>query len=152
MNEDGVLVQPGATVTEGERMLRALQALCDEWGCEAATEEPPDIAQREEWPPLSKLSKEGERLAAGLREGLVRLADARRKEAGEGPAAVPWFLDWAQLAVRAELLMARDGRLSELLPTFVYLVVLPASGQAEALRVAERAAQLLGDGTVRQGA
>jgi hypothetical protein len=142
--ELGVLAQPEQT--EGERLLHALGELCEEPGNGALRKEPYDAALSAEWPPISMPSKEDEQLVVGLRTGLERLADSRRQKPGEGAAAVCAALDGAQLAARCDILMGQTGQLCQLLPTFAYLVVLPVSGDAEALLVAERAARLLNDG------
>jgi hypothetical protein len=143
--EFGVLAQPERT--EGERLLHALGELCGESvdGNGALREEPHDKARPAEWPPISMPSKEGEELVVGLRTGLERLADSRRQKPGEGATAVSAALDGAQLAARCDILMGQTEQLRQLLPTFAYLVVLPLSGEAEALLVADQAARLLDD-------
>jgi hypothetical protein len=88
-------------------------------------------------------TREGEQLLEGLRAALARLADSRRQEPGDGAAAVCAVLDGAQLAARCSILLGRTDELRSELPGFVYLAVLSVSGEAEALRLAQRAAQLL---------
>jgi hypothetical protein len=147
-----VRAHPGTEPTEGERLLRALGELCDEPAYRASGEEPHDAAPSQAgWPPISMPSKEDERFVVGLRTGLARLADSRRQKPGEGATSVVAALDGAQLAARCDILMGQTAQLRQLLPTFAYLVVLPVSGEAEALHVAERATRLLSNGEQPHG-
>ena len=143
MNENvAAAAGPGTQVTEGERLLRRLRDLCEEHSC-GAGEESRHAVDSEEWPPLSMLSDEDKHVATELREGLARLADALRRDAGAASGSLAWVLDGAQSAARNYLLCGREQQLIELLPSFAYLVVLQVSGPSEALGVAERATELL---------
>jgi hypothetical protein len=90
------------------------------------------------------LSEEDEHLVAELWEGLASLAGSRRAQPRLAPA-VQGALDGAEFVVRGAILTARPGRLPQLLPSFVFLVMLPISGKPEALRVSRRAARLLAE-------
>ena len=68
------------------------------------------------------------------------------RAAREERAAVQGALKRAELVVRGELLRGEGERLAALLPSFAFLVVLPLLGKGEALRISERAAELLDSG------
>lgn len=93
--------------------------------------------------PFDSLGPEDERLIATARQSLARLAsalEARRRE-GIPEIAVPAMLTGAELVMRSEL--ARGGRLSALMPSFVYLVALPTVDQDEALELSRRTSELI---------
>lgn len=133
----------GTLPTEGERLLRALNSLCEEHGHGAGGSWYDDAGRCEGWPPLSMLNRDDEQMVTALGAGLARLADAHGGEVGPASASLSWVLEGAQSAARNYLLCGRKGPLIELLPTFAYLVVLQVSGPSEARGVAERATELL---------
>ena len=57
--------------------------------------------------------------------------------------ALQGALDGAEFVVRGDILLGQSARLSQRLPSFVFLVLLPLLGKPEALRAADRAARLL---------
>lgn len=120
--------------------LGSLRRLGDELGAPAPVER---LGRSQKWPPISMEREDDEALLIGFREGLERLADARRREPGEAEPAIRAVLDGAQLAARCEILNGRREKLRRLLPTFAYLVVLPVAAEGEADRVAERAERLI---------
>jgi hypothetical protein len=121
-------------------LLEALSELCAETGRGPAAEEAPAGESAAEALQTVRLSSEDEALVAGLRAGLTRLAGVGRSEPR---AAVRGALDGAEFVARGELIVGHRARLSDLLPSFVFLVLLPLNGSAEALRLSERAARLL---------
>lgn len=139
----------GLEAVERRRLLRALVELCDEV-CAAEPREPArdgDVIP-EAWRPAAVLGSDDEELVAGLRFGLGRLATGVGSGgAGQVATAVRRRLDGAEFVMRREIMMGQGERLPRLLPSFVFLVVLPLLGHAEALRVSERAARLLGVAT-----
>jgi hypothetical protein len=94
----------------------------------------------------SSLGDDDEQLVTELRAGLATLARSCRGEPVDSAAAVRGALDGAEFVVRGDLLSGRGARLPQLLPSFVFLVLLPLLGKPEALRAAERAARLLDRG------
>jgi hypothetical protein len=131
---------------ERKRLLRVLSDLSDGKGRDAR-------AQRRQAeglatvPPLDpRLGDDDEQLVTDLRAGLAMLARSRQSEPVDSAAAVQGALDGAEFVVRGDLLSGRGARLPQLLPSFVFLVLLPLLGKPEALRAAERAARLLDRG------
>jgi hypothetical protein len=98
------------------------------------------------WLPGAMPSREDERLVEALRAGLGRLASAAKSRRG-GPvnsvASQRRRLDGVEFEIRRKILLGERGRLPQLMPGFVFLVLLPLLGHAEALDVSERASQLL---------
>ena len=135
---------PGTTVAEGQRLLRALRELCEE-SDNVMLEEAGHPEPKDGWPPPSPLDSVGEDLAKELRAGLAGLALHRRRGNGRWPPTLECILDGAQMAARMELQRGEPGGLCALLPTYAYLVVLQVADDATAISVAERAAQLLDD-------
>jgi hypothetical protein len=138
-----VACRPASERTEPAQVLRILGDLCDEFATEARAGEPapdrelPVAAQR-----LStRLSTEEEELVSGLKAGLARLAGPSQGGPVE-TVAVRAALDGAEFVARGDILTGQR-RLPQLLPSFAFLAVLPQMGKAQALRVAERAAQLI---------
>jgi hypothetical protein len=137
----------GLEGVERRRLLLALGELCNEV-CQAPREEeeePHGNVLPEAWRPDAALGSEDEKLVAGLKSCLGRLASAARSGRGEPvqAAAVRRRLDGAEFVMRREIMMGQGERLPKLLPSFVFLVVLPLLGHAEALHLSERAARLL---------
>jgi hypothetical protein len=137
---------PALKGIERKRLLRVLSDLSDGEGNAAR-------AQRREDEGLAsnpsfdvRLGEDDERLVTELRAALAKLAGLRQGEPAEMTAAVRGALDGAEFVVRGDLLLGRSTRLPQLLPSFVFLVMLPLLGKPEALRAAERAARLLDRG------
>jgi hypothetical protein len=128
-------------------LLEALSELCAEIGRDSVAEEAPAGESAAEQLRTVRLSSEDEAFVAGLRAGLTRLAGVGRSEPR---AAVRGALDGAEFVARGELMVGHRARLPQMLPGFVFLVLLPLSGSAEALRLSERAASLL-KGTAASG-
>lgn len=131
---------------EADLVLRALAQLGDELGGAELGAETDQLSQSQEWPPITMPREEDEVLLARFRAGLARLAESLRRRPGEGDHAVRAVLDGAQLTIRTDILTGHRKDLPELLPSFAYLVVLSVADEAQAQRVAERAAQLMEEG------
>jgi hypothetical protein len=128
---------PALKGTERKRLLRVLSDLSDGEG------NPARARRREAEGLTARLEENDEQLVTEIRAGLARLAGMRQGEPAEATAAVRGALDGAEFVVRGDLLLGRSARLPQLLPSFVFLVLLPLLGKPEALRAAERAARLL---------
>jgi hypothetical protein len=135
----------GLEGVERRRLLLALGELCNEVCQGPREEEPHGKVLPEAWRPHAEMGIEDEKLVAGLKSCLGRLASAARSGRGEPvqAAAVRRRLDGAEFVMRREIMMGQGERLPQLLPSFVFLVVLPLLGHTEALHLSERAAQLL---------
>lgn len=131
---------------ERKRLLRVLSDLSDVDGDQARAQRRQAEALVAERPLDAMLGEEDEQLVAELRAGLAQLAVLRPGEPVEGVVAVQGALDGAEFVVRGDILSGQSARLPQLLPSFVFLVLLPLLGKSEALRVAERAARLLDRG------
>jgi hypothetical protein len=132
---------------ESERLLRALGQLCDEIRHGTREEEPRVDPRVGPWRPAAMSGTEGEQLVVGLTAALGRLVSAarsRRGEAVEEIAMVRRRLDGAEFVMRRQILIAGGERLPQLVPSLVFLILLPLLGHAEALRACERIACLLG--------
>lgn len=134
----------GLEAVERRRLLRALEKLCDEV-CHGTREvDRHSEVLPEAWRPAAAIGSEDEKLVAELKSSLGRLAGGVRPGRGHAEAAVRRRLDGAEFVMRREIMMGQGERLPRLLPSFVFLVLLPHLGHAEALDASERAARLLG--------
>jgi hypothetical protein len=90
------------------------------------------------------LSPEDEVLSRRVREGLARIATACGFTA-EGPHSqvVLIALDGAEMALRGELVGGNPEQLLQLMPSLVFLVVLPLVDQDRALALSHRTAELI---------
>lgn len=92
------------------------------------------------------LSPEDELLVAAARRSLIRLAASLLAE--HSPAILDTslraLLDGSELVMRSEL--AAGNSLLPLMPSFVYLIVLPMLSQDEAVALSRRTASLLEEG------
>jgi hypothetical protein len=133
--EDG----PQAIGAERARWLQALVDLCAD-----RPQAEPDRMPLADGPRLAApLGLEDDRLLSSLRTGLKQLAGSGPEPLEDSESALRAALDGAELVARGEILSGERRRLSDLLPSFAFLVVLPRSGTAEALRVATRASHLV---------
>lgn len=85
-----------------------------------------------------------------LRQALAALAASARALAEppideRGERAVRAALDGAELLSYSDIVTGREATIASHLPGFAFMVVLPSLGRTRALRVAERAAELLED-------
>jgi|GEM_PF-5301307 len=100
-----------------------------------------EVIDRDGWPPTSVPGRAERELLAALRVLLARVADANYAGLPTSGArrAVLAALDGAQLTARTELLHGDGGdSLRRLIPSFVYLVVLPLGEREAALRAASQ--------------
>jgi hypothetical protein len=138
--------RPALKGTERKHLLRVLSDLSDGDGNPARAQRKEAEGLAAERPLDTRLEENDEQLVTEIRAGLARLAGLRQGEPAEATAAVRGALDGAEFVVRGDLLLGRSARLPQLLPSFVFLVLLPLLGKPEALRAAERAARLLDRG------
>jgi hypothetical protein len=90
------------------------------------------------------LSAEDELWVTHLRGGLARIASTLSGGAEPPhPDAVRAALDGADLVMRGELVNGNDDWLPRLMPSFVFLVVLPIVDQDRALEISRRCAELI---------
>jgi hypothetical protein len=134
--------------TERERLLRVVGALERELGFEAPAETagPAGRLARGRFGDL--LGAEDERLVAAISEALSRLAGAVAGAVGapgEIRGATLAALDGAELVIATEIVAGHEERVAEILPGAVFLVVLPALGEAEGMRLSRRTEELLAD-------
>jgi hypothetical protein len=127
----------------------AIEALCKELGYPDA-----DGGPSEDWLRSGEAKVWGGgdgsfELAEEVREALARLAYAAQRagdaEDEESPA-VRAALDGAELLMRREIAMKRESAIGEHLPSFAFLVVIPALGRAGAMEISRRAEELLDGG------
>ncbi len=93
------------------------------------------------------LAPEEEALVAAVNEALQRIVSAVGSRSAQPPpprSAIIGALGGAELVMRAEIASGRGGRVTALVPGFAYLATLPYLGRAEALRLSQRAGELLG--------
>jgi hypothetical protein len=122
-----------------EALLRLADRLSLDLGYEAEPgprEEPGRESRRR----TRALDSEDEHLVSRLRGALAALAAEVGSEAVmEYPSkAVATALDCAELVMRGELLQGNGAQIPSLLPSFVFLVTLPVSGQDGALELARQ--------------
>jgi hypothetical protein len=135
--------QPADEDIEG-RLLSVLGQLSDqrEKGVSVAAE--PSDAHSVAGSAAIPLSPEDEHLVLALRCALADLATPANSTAAPALVSLRAALDGAEFVIRGDISGGRRARLDESIPSFVFLVLLPQSGRQEALRVAGRAAGLLG--------
>lgn len=106
--------------------------------------ERPDLG-RQEGAMGGILNSEDELLVTEMRRRLAMVAAALDGDEPEGAkeSAVGAALDGAEMVMRGELVMGNAGQLPALLPSFVFLVVLPVVDQNRALEISKRCARLL---------
>lgn len=129
--------------THGEVLLQVADQLCAELGF-AGTEVPGARSVLGVKGVMGGiLGPEDEALARRVREGLARIATALGFS-GEGPRArvVSVALDGAEMALRGELVSGKAEQLPQLMPSLVFLVVLPLVDQDRALELSARTGEL----------
>jgi hypothetical protein len=131
---------------EREALLRVADQLSIELGYDEREEVPamssPLSGGRGLMPDI--LDSEDELLASRLRQGLAKVAVAIGGNSGAIPGnAVGAALDGVEMVIRGELVRGNAGQLPALLPSFVFLVTLSVADQDRALRLSQRAAQLI---------
>lgn len=93
-------------------------------------------------------SAEEEELVAAVNAALAEIVAAVSGAAPEGeapaPSAIVAALGGAEMVTRGEIMAGQADRLPQLLPGFAYLVTLPYLGEPDAVRLSERARELLG--------
>jgi hypothetical protein len=126
-------------------LLEVLSQLCEEFGSTTCDQEDGGGLPQPGRAPATPLPSEEEQMVTGLMAGLARLIGLQQGDASATPAAAAQAaLDGAEYLARSEISVGESRRLSQLLPDLAFFVVLQRSGEDEALRVAERAALLLG--------
>jgi hypothetical protein len=137
-----VAEQPTLSRVEPPRLLAILRDLCNEIGADTIDEQQSGGRAAQEFFGRNLSGQDGQLIVA-LRAGLERLARSATVDSAQADAAVRSALDGAEFVAGGDILLGRRARLAELLPSFVFLTLLPISGKAEALRLATRAAGLL---------
>ena len=90
------------------------------------------------------LGLEDESLVSGLRRALVKVAAALDADPEDAHLnRVRFAIDSAEMATLGELMAGNASRLPRLLPSFVFMVALPVAGQDLALKLSQRAAELV---------
>jgi len=130
----------------GEVLLEVADQLCAELAFVQREEVPGARSALNERGALGQtLSPQDRSLVMGVREGLARIVAAASAGAAKHPDmnAVQIALDGAESVVRGELVSGNEDRLPRLMPSFVFLVALPAVGQDRALALSRRASELI---------
>jgi hypothetical protein len=91
------------------------------------------------------LNAEDDLLVARMRRGLANVVAAvgAGREACAPEGAVGAALDGAEMVIRGVLVSGNGAQLPELMPSFVFMVVLPVVDQDQALNLSKRTAQLM---------
>lgn len=134
---------------ERERLLWVAGALERQLGFEAPIEAPGPAGRLARGRFGDLLEAEDERLVVAISEALARLAGALaggEGARGETRGATLATLEGAELVIATEIVAGREERVAEILPGAVFLVVLPALGEAEGMRLAQRTEELLAVG------
>jgi hypothetical protein len=129
----------------GEAVLQVADELCAELGYAGTGEVAGAKSMLGLGRPMAEvLSAEDESLVTKLREALAKIAAAVGAKV-EDPHAWPvWAaLDGAEMTIRGELVYDNLERLPQLMPSLVFLVVLPVVDQDEALRLSQRTTELI---------
>jgi hypothetical protein len=132
---------------EREALLRVADELGAELGCSGSAEAPgaDSTLGGEEGPMAGILGAEDERLVGSLRRALASVAAAAAPHRGPGapPAALCAALDGAEMVIRGELVRGNGSVLVELMPSFVFMVVLAAVEQDTAIELSQRTSSLV---------
>jgi hypothetical protein len=135
---------------EREALLAVANRLSIELGYRAGEEAPyaDSTLGGDEGTLFGILDPEDELLVSRMRRALANVVAAAGGDSGGiGENAVGMTLDGIETVMRGELVSGNADRLSELLPSFVFLVTLPVVHQDRALELSRRAAQLV-EGTL----
>lgn len=90
------------------------------------------------------LGADDQALVSKMRRGLAKIGACLSSDSGTpDPAAMQAALDGAELVIRGELIRHNEDQLPKLMPSMVFLVVLPIVGQSRALRLSQRTAALV---------
>lgn len=133
---------------ERERLLRVAGSLELQLGFEASKETVGPAGRLAGGRFGDLLEDEDERLMVAISEALSRLAGAVTGgdgARGDSRGATLTTLEGAELVIATEIVAGREERVAEILPGAVFLVVLPALGETEAMRLAQRTEELLAD-------
>jgi hypothetical protein len=134
---------------EGKPLLEPLADLIDEVRQGARGRHPQGQLLVRAGRPQASLGPEDEQLVVRLRAALAKLATAAASGTGArvaGLRVAQMRLDAAEALMRRKLMIGQGERLPQLLPSFVFLAMLPLLGRTDALRVSARAAELLEGG------
>jgi hypothetical protein len=129
-----------------DRLLRAIARLTAEIDGSDKAGAPIGADQWREQALFVDLSDADEALVRELGESLARLASASstlEPAAAPPSSAVSLAIGGAEILMRSELITGRGEQLERLLPGFAYMVTLPYVGQAKALSLSRRTADLL---------
>jgi hypothetical protein len=143
------------TGADGQRMVAAIEELYSELGYSEAEPGPSEEwlrgSQGELW---EGCEKDGSELVSQLRVALAKLAHAAQGQS-ETPQrherAVQSALDGAELVMRGEIAARRPEMIGAHLPGFTFIVVLPGLGRERALKLSQRAAELVDGGELSEG-
>jgi hypothetical protein len=130
---------------ETDRLVAVLGNLCEELGFSEDDQGPGPAWLEGHQTGLWEGCLDDDRSIPQLREALAKLAWAATGGApgsGQEERAVLRALDGVELVMRAELAAERAEMLTEHLPGFVYVVVLPRLGQERAIDLSRRIEQL----------
>lgn len=132
-------------IGDRDRLVSVLAQLGAEIASEAPASEPrtQDLKPEQSPSALARLTTEDEQLVASIRSGLTDLAYSPLTESCDSYRSLSIALDGVEYVVRDTILTGRGERLAEILPSCVFLVLLPTLGRPEALRIADRSASLL---------
>jgi hypothetical protein len=133
---------------ERDALLRVADELSLELGYAGGGAEVPGAPSKlgsEGGPLAGILSAEDELFVARMRRGLAKVvaAVAAGREGNAPEGALGAALDGAEMVIRGELVSGNAGQLPELMPSFVFLVVLPVVTEDEALDLSKRMARLV---------
>jgi hypothetical protein len=133
-----------------ERVLQVALKLDTELGLavpDAAWKPPPEAALPRREAFAEMMGADDEHLVREIRDALTRVAAAVSFASGNSrppnPGAVYSAINGAEIVMRGEIVSGRAELVPELIPGFVFLATLPVVGQAEALRLSDRTAELL---------
>jgi hypothetical protein len=129
----------------GEAVLQVAYALCAELGYAGTGDVPGGQSMLGAAGPMAEvLSAEDESLVMKLREALAKIAAAVGAKTEDPDVWPVWSaLDGAEMTIRGELVHDQAERLPQLMPSLVFLVVLPIVDQDKALELSRRTTELI---------
>jgi hypothetical protein len=137
------------TGDEGRALLGIVGEICSELGSGGRREwlsaAPPAFGARDGHWAGADLSQKDEALVAEMRKALAELAGAAGAAslAEQRQLTTRTALDGAELMIRGQLAMKSPEQLRLLLPSFVFLIVLPILQQDEALAISRRVGEMV---------